>query len=355
MQTCVESPNGRRCRRCSAGCCRVWGGCLALQRQRSSQALNTEARQRGGPAPKWCFIFSASTLSRLHPGSGSRLWGLPLIPLDPPLSPLILPRAPVCVSFLFFPSFSLLFALYYPCFCSCWCIQSELITPLFSQSCSFCLFLISDSNCSISCKYVINAKIILAFLTHFIFNDAVSDYLWKHAFSIIPLCRGKTALRQSCCCTSCENLTWHEANVRVIEAVHFMDLSERFSSTNVRDVHPVKTVGVCPCKQLQESVGHAVCVDTCSDAQMWPVCRCVRSTTFHFIFLSLWHFFLFPCAVKEAVIFHSNVSLYANIKFWFLGIFCMCPSLASSCKSSHCTISEKIWRFCYQASIPASL
>lgn len=69
VQTCIESPNGRGCGvqcRLLQGVC--GGGCLALQRQRSSQAPNTEARQRGGPAPKWCFILSASTLSFLHPG-----------------------------------------------------------------------------------------------------------------------------------------------------------------------------------------------------------------------------------------------------------------------------------------------
>lgn len=43
-------------------------------------------------------------------------------------------------------------------------------------------------------------------------------------------------------------------------------MTERFSA-NVRDVHSVKTVHVCPRKQLQESVYHAVCVDTCFDAQ----------------------------------------------------------------------------------------
>lgn len=103
----------------------------------------------------------------------------------------------------------------------------------------------------------------------FRFHTAPSDYLWRYAFSIIPLYRGRTVFRLSCCCTSCENLTWHEANVSSIEAVHFTDLSERFS-TNVRDVHPEKTVGICPWKQLQESVCCAVCVDTCSDPQMWP-------------------------------------------------------------------------------------
>lgn len=55
----------------------------------------------------------------------------------------------------------------------------------------------------------------------------------------------------------------------LIEAVHFTNMTERFSA-NVRDVHSVKTVHVCPRKQLQESVYHAVCVDTCFDAQMMP-------------------------------------------------------------------------------------
>lgn len=91
VQCCIESPNGRRCRVLG-----VWRRCLALQRRRSSQAPNTEAQQRGGLGPKWCFIFSASTLSCLHPSSRSRLWGLPLIPPDLLLSPLIPPWAPVC-------------------------------------------------------------------------------------------------------------------------------------------------------------------------------------------------------------------------------------------------------------------
>ena len=111
----------------------VWGGCLALQRQRSSQALNTEARRwwwGGGTAPKWCFIFSASTLGRLHPGSRSRLWGFPLIPLDPPLSPLqIVSRSCSCHHFV-------LFAQYYsgPAY-------SQFTQPAFTLClCTFCLW-----------------------------------------------------------------------------------------------------------------------------------------------------------------------------------------------------------------------
>lgn len=124
--------------------CRVLQGARGVLRTSEAEALNTaRRRQRGGPAPKWCFIFSASTLSCLHPSSGSRLRGLPLIPLDRPLSPLIPPWAPVCARspsrVPFFPSLSLLSFFFFfccvwsvPVFCSCWCIQWKLITPFFS-------------------------------------------------------------------------------------------------------------------------------------------------------------------------------------------------------------------------------
>ena len=132
----------------------------------------------GGPCPQMVFHL----LCFLTEPPSSRLWESALRASSDP------PRIRLCHRSSFpelqFVSRSCSFHHFLCCllctllvFCSCCCIQSALITHLLSLSCSFCLFLISDSNCSIRCKYVINAKIILAFLAHFIFNDAVSDYL----------------------------------------------------------------------------------------------------------------------------------------------------------------------------------
>lgn len=85
------------------------------------------------------------------------------------------------------------------------------------------------------------------------------------------------------------------------------------SPRTLRDVHPVKTVRICPRKQLQESVGHAACVDTCSDAHMWPDSQSAgvsAETTFHFIFLSLCHFSFFPVQWRRQ--FFSTLSLDPN-------------------------------------------
>lgn len=76
------------------------------------------------------------------------------------------------------------------------------------------------------------------------FHLALSDYLWKYAFGVIPVTWEKTILRLLCCCTSCENLVWHKANLTFIEAGRFMDLSEWFSM-NVRDVHRIKFFSLC--------------------------------------------------------------------------------------------------------------
>lgn len=166
----------------------------------------------------------------------------------------------------------------------------------------------------------------------------------------------------------------------LIEVVRFMDLLEWFSM-NLRDVHPVKTVCVCPWKQLQESVCHAVCVDTCSDAQMWPDSQSAGVSveldfTLSFCLLGIFPFF--PRAVKEAVVFHTVISFplkmscYPNstigfnaTDFWshscyslsLRGVFCVFFFSwhgDANMQSSRSTISDKIWRFCYQVSIPAS-
>lgn len=102
--------------------CRVLQGAEGfrrLQRQSRSQTLNTARRRTGGgPAPKWRFIFSGSTLSCLHPSSGSQLWGLPLIRLCRPSSLYL--RSSLCslyVSFLSFPPLSPLSMFMQPSFC----------------------------------------------------------------------------------------------------------------------------------------------------------------------------------------------------------------------------------------------
>lgn len=162
------------------------------------------------------------------------------------------------------------------------------------------------------------------------------------------------------------------------EAVHFMDLSERFS-TILRDVHPVKTVRICPWKQLQESVCRAVCVDTCSDAQMWPDSQSAGVSVeldFTLSFSVSWVFSFSPCAVKEAVLFHwlpplkwvfirtapltlmqlliSGVT--ADIHYLLDGFFCVCfLLLAQRHQHAKFTLYYAILEgFCYQGSIPAS-
>lgn len=106
-----------------------------------------------------------------------------------------------------------------------------------------------------------------------IFQDSfqfyMSDYLWNDAS--FPYVVGKQFLGcfhvvvQAVKICLGKQMMW----VWLKETVHFMDLLERFSA-NIRDVHPVKTAWICLRKQVQESVSHAGCLDTCSGAQMWP-------------------------------------------------------------------------------------
>lgn len=51
------------------------------------ESEHSRGRRRGALPPNGVFIFCAATLSCLHLSSGSWLLGLPLIPLDAPLSP----------------------------------------------------------------------------------------------------------------------------------------------------------------------------------------------------------------------------------------------------------------------------
>lgn len=161
-----------------------------------------------------------------------------------------------------------------------------------------------------------------------------------------------------------------------------MDLSERHS-TNVSDVHPVKTVCICR-ENNRGSPSAALPAWTpalmlrCGLTLSLQVCLWTR---FHFIFLPLWQVFLLPCAVREAVIFHTDF-FFPSLKLVFIqtapftlssdfwshswhslclpGIFfCVCMFFffqhgGISMRSSGCIISEKIWRVCYQASTPAS-
>lgn len=151
----------------AAGC--EGGGVFSTSEAEALAGPEHRGEAAGGPAPKWRFIFSASTLSRLHPGSGSRLWGLPLIPLDPPLSPLVPPWAAVCARFLphrrplhhsllFAQSgFFLFFAVYQSCF---WLllVRTVKINQRFSLCLSFCFSSISQNNCSVSYTDVINVN-----------------------------------------------------------------------------------------------------------------------------------------------------------------------------------------------------
>ncbi len=96
------------------------GGCLALQRQWRSQAPNTEAKQRGAPCPQ--LVFHLLCFHTELPSS--RLWELALrASSDPSRSAFVTAHPPlsssfcsVSVSFLFFPSFCLLFV-QSVCFC----------------------------------------------------------------------------------------------------------------------------------------------------------------------------------------------------------------------------------------------
>ncbi len=169
--------------------------------QRRSQALNTEARQRGGPALKWCFIFAASTLSCLHPGSGSRLWGLPLIPLDPPLSPLIPPWAPVLSHFLsysrsfhhFLCCLCTLSSLFYIIlvFCSCWRTQKKNESALFYSPVQFPLSSfqhfsrVTWLDCS-AAKMKLMWSHFGCCPSLFRFHTAPSDNLWRYASASFP-------------------------------------------------------------------------------------------------------------------------------------------------------------------------
>lgn len=109
VRACVEAPNGSRLwvRRC-----RVQRGVLWTSEAESlTESEHSRGRRRGALPPNGVFIFCASTLSCLHLSSGSWLLGLPLIPLDAPLSP---PGSRLCMlsgSFLHFPSVPLLFFL----------------------------------------------------------------------------------------------------------------------------------------------------------------------------------------------------------------------------------------------------
>lgn len=98
----VDAPNGSRLR---VRRCRVQKGVLWTS---EAESLTESEHSRGGRwgalPPNGVFIFCASTLSFLHLSSGSWLSGLPLIPLDVPLSP---PRSSLCsfsVSFRLFPA-----------------------------------------------------------------------------------------------------------------------------------------------------------------------------------------------------------------------------------------------------------
>lgn len=98
----VDAPNGSRFR---VRRCRVQKGVLWTSEAESlTESEHSRGRRRGALPPNGVFIFCASTLGCLHLSSGSCLSGLPLIPLDAPLSP---PSSSLCslsVSFLLFPS-----------------------------------------------------------------------------------------------------------------------------------------------------------------------------------------------------------------------------------------------------------
>lgn len=108
-QACAEAPNGSRL---WVQRCRVQKGVLWTSEAESlTESEHSRGRRRGALPPNGVFIFCGSTLSCLHLGSGSWLLGLPLIPLDAPLSP---PGSSLCTlseSFLHFPSIPLLFKL----------------------------------------------------------------------------------------------------------------------------------------------------------------------------------------------------------------------------------------------------
>lgn len=94
---------------CSGGCCRVWGGCLALQRQRPW----TQSRGSGGALPPKGVSSSllphwAAFIPALGVGFVGFLWS-PWIRLCHRSSLLSSSLCSVSVSLLFFPSFPLLF------------------------------------------------------------------------------------------------------------------------------------------------------------------------------------------------------------------------------------------------------
>ena len=117
------------------------------------------------------------------------------------------------------------------------------------------------------------------------------------------------------------------------------------------------TAGICrPCCLC----GHLL---WCSDVAWLSACRCVCWTRFHFICLSLcceggsdfytsilpslkWVFIqTAPLIVMQRLVSGVTAGIHYLLEAFFL---CVCVFF------SHSAISEKIWRCCYQASIPTS-
>lgn len=108
----VDAPNGSRLR---VRRCRVQKGVLWTSEAESlTESEHSRGRRRGALPPNGVFIFCASTLSCLHLSSGSWLSGLPLIPLDVPLSPPSFGLCTPSISFLYFPSLCCFFFFFCP-------------------------------------------------------------------------------------------------------------------------------------------------------------------------------------------------------------------------------------------------
>lgn len=229
---------------CSAGGCRAQG----LQRQRGSQAPeHSQARRRGALPPNGVssslLPHCAAFITALGVGFEGFLWSL-WVRLCHPLIP---PWAPACAR-----SPSHFCSVHHSRFCLC-CLSFYFLLLCIICPC-FLLLLVH------TVVTLFNARFSHIRVQFFLYSYMI--------FSVI----------------FCENLVWHEARVSLIEAGHFMDLSEQFS------VHPVKTVWICPWKQLQGSVCHAVCL--CGHLLRCDLTAGVSSEldlTLFFLF-SLWHF-----------------------------------------------------------------